>query len=337
MDIKNKKILLVGGCGFIGHNLALYLKERNADPYILDSLSINNLYSIDNEEVKNKNLYAAILNDRINLLKEKDIKLIIQDARDHQSISRIYDKIDPDIIIHLAAVSHANKSNKDPHNTFDHSLRTLENTLDFARNRKKHLIYLSSSMVYGNFDGKEVDEDTICNPIGIYGTLKLSGELLVKAYNNVFDLPYTIIRPSALYGERCVSRRVGQIFIENAIQNLDININGSGDEKLDFTYIDDLVQGIYKSCINRNSINQTFNITFGNSRKLSELANLVKSEFPKVKINYVGREQFMPERGTLNVNKAKKLIDYSPQYKLDEGYIKYIQWYKNFWKNFKNE
>jgi nucleoside-diphosphate-sugar epimerase len=337
MDIKNKKILLVGGCGFIGHNLALYLKERNADPYILDSLSINNLYSIDNEEVKNKNLYSAILNNRIDLLKEKDIKLIIQDARDYQSISRIYDKIDPDIIIHLAAVSHANKSNKDPHNTFDHSLRTLENTLDFARNKKKHLIYLSSSMVYGNFDGKEVDEDTVCNPIGIYGTLKLSGELLVKAYNNVFDLPYTIIRPSALYGERCVSRRVGQIFIENAIQNLDININGGGDEKLDFTYIDDLVQGIYKSCINRNSINQTFNITFGNSRKLSELANLVKSEFPKVKINYVGREQFMPERGTLNVNKAKKLIDYSPQYKLDEGYIKYIQWYKNFWKNFKNE
>ena len=337
MDIKNKKILLVGGSGFIGHNLALHLKEKNAEPYIVDSLSINNLYSIDNEEVKNKDLYSAILNNRIDLLKKKDINFIIQDARDYQAICRIYDKIDPDIIIHLAAVSHANKSNKDPHSTFDHSLRTLENTLDFAKNKKRHVIYLSSSMVYGNFDGKDVDEDTNCNPIGIYGTLKLSGELIVKAYNNVFDLPYTIIRPSALYGERCVSRRVGQIFIENAIQNLDININGSGDEKLDFTYIDDLVQGIYKSCINENSKNQTFNITYGNSRKLSELADLVKSEFPKVKINYVGREQFMPERGTLNVNKAKKLIDYSPQYKLDEGYIKYIQWYKNFWKNFKNE
>ena len=220
----------------------------------------------------------------------------------------IYDKIDPDIIIHLAAVSHANKSNKDPHNTFDHSLRTLENTLDFAKNKKKHVIYLSSSMVYGNFDGKEVDENTICNPIGIYGTLKLSGELLVKAYNNVFDLPYTIIRPSALYGERCVSRRVGQIFIENAIQNLDININGSGDETLDFTYIEDLIQGIYKSCVKRNSINQTFNITYGNSRKLSELAELVQSEFPNIKINYIGREKFMPERGTLNVNKARKII-----------------------------
>ena len=192
-------------------------------------------------------------------------------------------------------------------------------------------------MVYGNFDGKDVSEETSCKPIGIYGTLKLSGELIVKAYSNVFDLPYTIIRPSALYGERCVSRRVGQIFIENAIQNLDISINGSGHEKLDFTYIDDLLQGIYKSCINKNSINQTFNITYGNSRKLSELANLIKSEFPKVKINYEGKDKFMPERGTLNINKAKKLIDYSPQFNLDIGYIKYIQWYKNFWKNLKDE
>jgi nucleoside-diphosphate-sugar epimerase len=337
MNIQNKKILLVGGSGFIGHNLALYLKEKNANPYIVDSLSINNLYSLDNGEIKNKNLYSAILNNRIDLLKKKKIELIIKDARDHLAVSKIYKQIDPDIIIHLAAVSHANKSNKDPHTTFDNSLRTLENTLDYAKVNKKHVIYLSSSMVYGNFDGKDVSEETNCKPMGIYGTLKLSGEHIVKAYSSVFDLPYTIIRPSALYGERCVSRRVGQIFIENAIQDLDININGSGDEKLDFTYIDDLVQGIYKSCINENSKNQTFNITFGNSRKLSELADLVKSEFPKVKINYVGKEQFMPERGTLNIDKAKKLIDYSPQYKLDDGYIKYIKWYKNFWKNLKNE
>ena len=80
----------------------------------------------------------------------------------------------------MAAVSHANKSNKDPHSTFDHSLRTLENTLDFAKNNKTHVIYLSSSMVYGNFDSKDVNEETACKPIGIYGTLKYSGELLVK-------------------------------------------------------------------------------------------------------------------------------------------------------------
>ena len=333
MDIQNKKIVLVGGSGFIGHNLALYLKEKKARPYIIDSLSINNLYSIKDEDIKNKNLYSSILNSRIDLLKRDKINLKLQDARDHEAMSKIFNEINPDIIIHLAAVSHANKSNKDPHTTFDNSLRTLENTLDYARISKTHVVYLSSSMVYGNFDGQDVNEETNCKPIGIYGTLKMSGEHIIKAYGDVFDLPYTIIRPSALYGERCVSRRVGQIFIENVIQNLDININGSGDEKLDFTYINDLIQGIYKSCINENSINQIFNITYGNSRKLSELADLVKSEFPNVKINYVGRDKFMPERGTLNIDKAKRLIGYSPKYNLEEGYIKYIQWYKNFWKN----
>ena len=75
----------------------------------------------------------------------------MQDARDYHACTRIYEKINPDIIIHLAAVSHANKSNKDPHTTFENSMRTLENSLDYAKNEKIHLIYLSSSMVYGNF------------------------------------------------------------------------------------------------------------------------------------------------------------------------------------------
>ena len=117
-------------------------------------------------------------------------------------------------------------------------------------------------MVYGNFDSEDVKEDRVCKPIGIYGTLKYSGELLVKAYSDVFDLPYTIIRPSALYGERCVSRRVGQIFIENAIQGNDIVINGDGNDQLDFTYIKDLVDGIERCCSNENAINQIFNITW---------------------------------------------------------------------------
>ena len=103
-------------------------------------------------------------------------------------------------------------------------------------------------MVYGNFNTKTVDESTRCDPIGIYGNLKYSSERMIKSYSGVFDMPYTIIRPSALYGERCVSRRVGQIFIENAIQDLDIEINGDGEEKLDFTYIEDLINGIKLCC-----------------------------------------------------------------------------------------
>ena len=149
-------------------------------------------------------------------------------------------------------------------------------------------------------------------------------------------MPYTIIRPSALYGERCVSRRVGQIFIENAIQNLDININGNGEEKLDFTYIEDLIDGISKCCSGSGAINQTFNLTYGNARKINDLLDILKSEFPSVNVNYIEREKFMPERGTLNTNKAKKLINYDPKFNIEDGYKKYIAWYKSFWKNIKN-
>ena len=232
-------------------------------------------------------------------------------------------------------MSHANRSNKDPHTTFDHSLRTLENTLDYAKELKTHVIYMSSSMVYGNFENKDVDEETECKPIGIYRTLKYAGELMLKSYNQVFDLPYTIIRPSALYGERCVSRRVGQIFIENAIQNLAININGDGEDKLDFTYIEDLVRGISNCCDNEKAKNQIFNVTYGNSRKINDLINILKSVFPNIKINYKDREKFMPERGTLKNEKAKNLINFKAEYPIENGYLKYISWYKDFWSNTK--
>ena len=331
----SKNILLVGGCGFIGHNLAIHLKKLGHKPIIVDSLSVNNILSFADKEVKNKRLYSSILQNRIEILNEENIQLIIQDARDYHAVSKIYDDVKADIIIHLAAVSHANKSNKDPHSTFDHSFRTLENTLDFAKNNKTHVIYLSSSMVYGNFESKDVNEEMQCNPIGIYGTLKYSGELLVKAYNQIFDLPYTIIRPTALYGERCVSRRVGQIFIENAIQGLDININGDGKEKLDFTYIEDLIAGIGLCCEKESAKNQVFNLTFGHSRKISELTEILKEEFPKMKIFYKEKEKFMPERGTLNVSKAKALLGYNPKNTIEIGYVKYISWYKKFWKNLK--
>ena len=325
-----KKILLTGGCGFIGHNLAIYLKKKNYDVTVLDSLGVNNLLTFSDKEIENKDLYRSILNERINLLNNNRIELKIQDARDYHAYSKVYSELSPDIVIHLAAVSHANKSNKDPHSTFDHSLRTLENTLDVCKNNKTHVIYFSSSMVYGDFNGGVVNEETACNPIGIYGNLKYAGELIVKSYNQVFNLPFTIIRPSALYGERCVSRRVGQIFIENLLNNKKITIYGDGEDKLDFTYIEDLIDGVEKCCSNPNAINQIFNITFGQSRAIKELINILRENFDNVEIIKKTREAFMPERGTLSIDKAKELLNYKPLNRIEIGYQKYVTWYKEF-------
>ena len=333
--MNKKKIALIGGAGFIGHNLAIALKKRGHTPVVIDSLAVNNMLSFTDKEIKNRKLYWSILNQRMDLLHDIDIEINVEDARNYNVMSMLLGEVKPDVIVQLAAVSHANKSNKDPHTTFDHTLRTLENTLDIAKSYGSHFIYFSSSMAYGHFDGKSVDENTQCNPLGIYGTLKYSGELIVKAYHRVFDIPYTIIRPSALYGERCVSRRVSQIFIENAVQDLDITINGDGGDLLDFTYIDDLTKGIILAIEKKESQNETFNLTYGEARSIGEMAEILKDHFPKININYIPKDNLTPDRGTLKIDKARKLLGYEPEFAIDKGYPKYIKWYKEFWNELK--
>lgn len=330
----NKKVLIIGGSGFIGHNLAIKLKENNFEVAIIDSLQVNNLTSVigNYDNLPNPILSRKILENRLDLLNEKKIKLHIQDARNYHAISNLIDQEAPNILIHLAAVSHAARSNKNPYSTFDHSFRTLENTLDASKNKIEHFIFLSSSMVYGNFTKGQVDEESLCEPIGIYGALKYAAEKIIIGYHQVFDLPYTIIRPSALYGERCISRRVGQIFIENALLNKDLSINGDGKEKLDFTYIEDLTDGILSILNNKNSINQIFNLTFGEGREINDMITVLKDFFPKIKVIKTERDKLMPHRGTLSMSKAKSLLNFKSQWHLEKGYKKYIEWYLDFFK-----
>ena len=335
--ITSKSIVLIGGAGFIGHNLALTLKKAGARVTIIDSLHVNSLLSFasSNYDEENRDLYYRIINQRLDLLREADIPINVQDVRDYNALCHLLTEINPEVIIHLAAVAHANKSNKDPYSTFDHSSRTLENVLDNARNKQfnvKRFIYFSSSMVYGNFKGGMVTEETVCEPLGIYGALKYGGEKLVIAYNQVFDVPYTIVRPSALYGQRCVSRRVGQIFIENALKGVPLKISGDGSDRLDFTYIEDLSNGIVKILENDSSKNQVFNITYGESRSIKDMIDIIEEHFPGIEVQYLPKDKLMPARGTLCVDKAKKLIGYAPQYPLEKGIVKYINWYKETFK-----
>jgi nucleoside-diphosphate-sugar epimerase len=337
--IRNRNTVLIGGAGFIGHNLALALKRSGANVSVIDSLQINNLLTLASardEEFANRDLYTKMIHERLNLLYDAGVPLYVQDARDYHLLSRLLNKIDPEIVVLLAAVSHASRSNKDPYSTFDHSLRTLENSLDWARQSAKlrQFIYFSSSMVYGNFKSGAVDENTPCEPLGIYGALKFAGEKIVLAYNQVFGLPYTIVRPSALYGARCVSRRVGQIFIENALMGLDIVVQGSEAERLDFTYIDDLVHGIIRCMESEKAVNQTFNLTYGRARSVGEMVEILKRHFPGVNVRRVERDSLTPERGTLSVDKAQALIGYEPRFPLEEGYARYIDWYKKFFRGY---
>lgn len=332
-----KKILIIGGSGFIGHNLSIFLKKKGLDVYVIDNLGVNNLNSIkyEHRDRKKIKIYKNFLKERIILLKQNKISISKIDAKNFPNLKKYIQKIKPDVIVHLAAVSHADRSNINPKKTFDNSFVTLQNALEASRSFKPHFIFFSSSMVYGDFKKNSVNEKTSCNPKGIYGTLKYCSELLIKSYNQVFGLKYTIVRPSALYGERCISSRVGQIFLEKSIKKEEITVKGDGKDKLDFTYINDLMIGVYKIIKNKSAYNQIFNITYGHSRKISDMLNLINRNFQNVKVKYVKRDKMVPKRGTLSTLKAKKLLKFKSEYPLEKGFLNYIKWYKSK-KIFKN-
>ena len=233
------------------------------------------------------------------------------------------------MIVHLAAVAHAGKSNKDPMSTFDHSLRTLENALDYARDMAEHFVFFSSSMVYGNFKEPEVSEDHPLDPIGIYGALKLGGEKVVIAYKQVFDLDYTIIRPSALYGPRCVSRRVGQVFIESALVGDKLRVDGEGDERLDFSYIDDVVDGTCRTIADPAARNEAFNITTGASRTLAELIEIVQRALPRGRggVRRARRAAALSRHAQHRQGPADARLRAATT--LEDGLARYVAWYRD--------
>ncbi len=118
-----KRILLIGGAGFIGHHLALTLKQNGFEVFIIDGLEVNSLVSLQDSRVEftNRDFYIDTIEERLTLLRSETIPIYIEDARDYQRLNRAVFDVQPDAIFLLAAVSHASRANKDPYSTFDHS------------------------------------------------------------------------------------------------------------------------------------------------------------------------------------------------------------------------
>lgn len=135
-----KNILIIGGCGFIGHNLAVYLKSKNYRINVVDNFKVNNLKSLafEHKDKSKIKIYKNFLNERIKILKNNNIKIFRIDAKNIIEVKKLCLKIKPDFIIHLAAVSHADRSNKTPNRTFENSVITLKNILEVSKNLKSH-------------------------------------------------------------------------------------------------------------------------------------------------------------------------------------------------------
>ncbi|NJD22536.1 MAG: NAD(P)-dependent oxidoreductase [Melioribacter sp.] len=316
------KILITGGLGFIGHHLAIALSKLNADALIYDNFD----HKITNP------VYQKFVDERIDMVKGTGYEIKRGDTKDFNDIKKIIEYYEPSRIVHLAAIPSAVLCNDNPSEGFDNNLTATKNILEILRSIEKkpeQFLFFSSSMVYGNFVEDTVTEESATNPIGIYGAAKLSSELLIKAYNHVFGIPYTIVRPSALYGPRCINRRITQIFIENALQGKPLYVEGDGSERLDFTNVIDVVNGIILMLSKTEAINQTFNLTYGSGRTINELAQIVQKYFPNVKIEYKPLDRLKPKRGTLDITRANKLLGYKSSISLESGGAEYIEWYLN--------
>lgn len=328
----DQRVLIVGGAGFIGHHLALALSAHGARPLVVDDLSVNHLLA--HQEMSrpgvNGPLYRAIAQARLDLLDAEGIEVRHQSGRDVDGLATTLREFEPHTVVQLAAISHASRSNADPHRAYQNGMETLEATLEAIRRHPgSHLVYASSSMVYGNFATPVVDELAPCDPLGIYGALKFGGEVLIRAHSRVSGLEHTIVRPSAAYGPRCIGRRFIQTSIENAIAGMALQVPGDGLELVDFTYVDDLVQGLLRVMVVPAARGEVINITTGRAASLLDAAEIVMRRFPGSRLEHLPRSAAVPKRGTLDIGKAQDLLGYRPQFTIETGVNSTVDWYSD--------
>jgi nucleoside-diphosphate-sugar epimerase len=318
------KVAITGGAGFIGHNLAIALKDHH-EVLVVDALGVNNLFAAN---LPRK--HHAILRDRMRVLREAGLEITAIDARQFIPLANKLVDFDPDVIVHLAAVAHMDRSQESPREAFDANVLTLQNAMEVARLvGARQFIFFSSSTVYGDFVKNPIAEDDRRSPTTIYGWHKFIGEALVKGYGDAYAIPWTIFRPQALYGPRCISNRVIQKFVEAHVDGEPIVVNGDGSESLDFTYIDDVTDAVQLSLGNTSAMNEAFNLSAGRGRTLRDVLKMLGRDMPTggpMEIDTIRR----PKRGTMDISKAKRLLGYVPKWQLESGIPAYVRWYKEF-------
>lgn len=316
------EILVTGGAGFIGSHIIRNLLKQGDHPIVFDSFV---KFSFSPDKKSCFVLPEIMAEKRIEAIKDK-ITVIRADLNHPEAFGKALDECRPSGVIHLAGIPLANVANVAPQLAIDNNLLATLAVLNAIKEKDfiKRFVYTSSSMVYGNFVKPMADEEHPTNPICNYGTTKLAGEILTRGMSNRYEFEHTIIRPSAVYGPTDYNHRVVQLFLEKAMKGEPLMLQGGGESRLDFTHVEDLAEGFVLALKSKNAINQTFNLTRGESRTLKELAEIISSHIPNVKTEIAPQEMKRPERGTLDISKARTLLEFNPEYSLEKGIAKYI-------------
>ena len=272
------KILLIGGEGFIGSRFIELSNEKyNCTTFDLKS---------------DQNINLDIPRGKINRVANTPLEF--------------------DIVIFLAARPNLASVLQNPKEAYRTATQGLSRAI--KQYQDAHFIFMSSSMVYGNWTKECMSEKDPTSPNNIYGQLKLLGEGIVKQFHS----NYTIVRPSAVYGYGDNRKRVTQLFINKIMNNQPIVLKGA-DNLFDFTHVDDVVQALYLIC-DKDAENETYNISRGQAHTLKDFTIMLYNKLRK-KPNFTTEElpQNYPLRGSLDITKAKKLLGYNPMFSLSQG------------------
>ncbi len=309
-------ILVTGGLGLIGHNVVKRLQDKGHLVSIIDS----------------KTNYGIIPQDEIDYLMterrkkiDRDSYIYERDICDAHAVDHIFNVEQPEIVIHMASFPRQKVVNANPALGSRVMSEGLLNLLEASNKYDvRKFIYMSSSMVYGDFED-DVTEDYNCKPQGQYGIMKLAGEWLVKDYTRKTNLVHTIIRPSAVYGPLDVEDRVISKFLLTAMRGETLKVNGEK-ETLDFTYVEDAADGIVAATLSDNTENKTYNITKSHSVTLLNAAQLAIKLAGGGTLAIKNKDADFPSRGSLNIDAARRDFEFNPKVDVEEGFNYYYEW-----------
>ncbi len=320
--------LITGGAGFIGSSLSEELiKEGNK------VVAIDNFCDFYNPTIKENNVKE--------LIKNSNFKLYRNDIRDRETVKRIFEENNIDIVMHLAAMAGVRPSIENPVLYQEVNCMGTQNILEEMKEHNvKNLVMASSSSVYGNCKEIPFREDMVVDfAISPYAATKKANEVMTHVYHKLFDINVIMLRFFTVYGPKQRPDLAINKFTRLMLEDKEIPMFGDGTTSRDYTYIDDIVDGIIKSCnyvVNNKNVYAILNLGNSSPVSLKEMINTIGQVVGvEPKIKQLPMQPGDVDRTFADISKAKKLIGYNPKTSFKEGIERFIKWYKENIKLYK--
>lgn len=310
------RIFVTGGAGFIGSFLTDKLIKAGHKVTIFDAyLNFTN----------NEPYYKRCLEVRKGYFKKNPTKEYQGDIRNQDRLKESVLDFNPDVMVHLAGLPIARVPQNHANLMIPINLKGTFNVLEaFEKSRAKRFVFASSSMAYGHFIQTPQSEEFILNPINSYGATKAAAEYFVKLTKK----EWVIVRATSVYGFTDCSNRVTQLLMDAAIFKQPAWVIKG--ETLDFSYIEDVVDGYLRCIFLPQAAGNTFNISRGEARSAQEFAEILKKYFPKFKYEIRNPQDHQVWRGPMDITKAKAILKFEPKYSLEDGIKETIKLIKKY-------